>query len=234
MLYTVLIAASPKLSLLHQNALAHCHKLIENGNLVKQVFFMHAATKMAVHPDAKRWSEFAAKYQVELQTCISTAEQQQLNVQAFMPGFLQDGLSSLADSILSSDIVLQIHDEALQIAILPVKDKKNVTFVFRNPPEEASFAAEGVDLLLVLSAFDANVNVVFVGQGIQNLYDKGLHPRYVKRFKALPDFDVSECFIVAENEQTFFEAKQGSSLACNWLTQAAFNQLTKQSHTLFF
>ena len=234
MLYTVLITASPELSFLHEKALAHCRKLIENGNLIKQVFFMHAATQTAVHFDARQWSQFAAQYQIELQTCITTAEQQKLDFQDYMSGFLQGGLSSLADSILSSDAILQINDDVVQADITPIHDKKNIIFVFRNPPEEASYAAEGVDLLLVLSAFDANVRVVFVGEGIQNLYDKGSHPRYVKRFKALSDFDVSECFIVAENEQAFLGASEESSVSCGWLTQSDFNQLTMQPHTLYF
>jgi len=234
MLYTIVIAVSPDLPVLHQNALRHCRNLIENGNQIKQVFFMHMATKTAVHPQGSQWSQFAIDFQVELQTCISTVEQQQLSAQEFMPGFLQGGLSSLADSILSSDAVLQIPDETLRTDISPVLDKKKVIFVFRSAPEKTSFAAEGVDLLLVLSAFDADISVVFVGIGKQNLYDNGFQPRYVKRFKALSDFDVSNCFIVAENEQAFDEASKESSVSCNWLTQADFNQLTKRVHTLCF
>ena len=234
MLYTVLIAASPEQTVLHQNALKHCRQLIEKGHQIKQVFFMHAATRMAVHPNGKQWFDLADRYQIELQTCISTSEQQQLNVQDYLPGFLQGGLSSLADSILSSDAVLQIDDDVLKADISPVKNKKNLVFVFSSAPEEASFAADGVDLLLVLSAFDANLSVVFVGAGKQNLYADKFHPRYVRRFKALPDFDVSECYIVADNEQDFLEASKESSVSCNWLLQADFNQLIKQTHTLCF
>ena len=234
MLYTVLISASPRLPHLHQDALRHCRRLIEAGDQIKQVFFMHAATQMAVHSEAQQWSDFATEYQLELQTCISTAEQQQLNANEYKQGFLQGGLSSLADSILSSDAVLQIHEDIPLANEEPVLDKKNIAFVFSTAPEQDSIAAQGVDLLLVLSAFDASLSVFFVGEGIQNLYPKESQPRYIKRFKALPDFEVTRCFIVAENEQAFLNASQDASVTCDYLSQSEFVNLTKQSHTLCF
>ena len=109
MLQTILITAHPELSDVYHKAMLCCQSLLDAGNEIKQIFFMHDANFMAVHPEAKHWTEFAKTYQIELQSCPTTAEQRSIDVQSFEHSFLQGGLSSLVDSVLESDYVLQIN-----------------------------------------------------------------------------------------------------------------------------
>lgn len=232
MLHTVLIADSPEMSSKHQEALEYCYSILDSGGQLKQVFFMHEATQTATHLQAQPWSKFAAQNQVELQTCISSADNYSMTLQDYADGFLQGGFSVLADSILSSDVIVQMSNASeLGVDRQSVTDKNKVLFVFESQPQEGSLAAEGIDLLLVLSAFDANIHIIFVGDGIKNLNNKDVNPRYVKRFKALPDFDVSNCYIVINSSE---ESYDNLSLSCDKMTQQQFTDLTQNTHTLFF
>lgn len=79
-----------------------------------------------------------------------------------------------------------------------------VIFIFEDAPIENGLASEAVDLVLVLSAFDADIEVYFVGEGLLNVQCKHIDkPRYTKRFKALGDFEVDQVFAVDSLERTF-------------------------------
>lgn len=239
MRHTVLISAHPECGDLYQNALTYCRSLIDGGNQLKQVFFMHDATLMATHSDAQQWSDFAIEQKVDLQTCVSTAEQKALCLHDYAEGFAQGGLSTLADSILSSDVVVQINedfDPNQGYESLAFKDSKKISFIFPSEPKEASIAAEGIDLLLVLSAFDAEISVVFSGNGIKNIQEDDQNPRYVKRFKALPDFDVTQCFILDESDGDSIASSCSSQslLACQSISKLEFESLKQHSHVLIF
>ena len=238
MLQTILITAHPELSDVYHKAMSYCQSSLDAGNEIKQIFFIHDAIFMAVHSQAKYWAEFAKRYNIELQSCPTTAEQKSIYVQDFELGFLQGGLSSLVDSILGSDSVLQINAdfELCDIEFVePVLNKKKCVFVFESLPKEHSLSAEGIDLLLVFSAFETDVRVVFKNKGIKNIqHDEG-HPRYVRRFKALPDFDVEECYMLSSvSENSLINSSDSFTLDCKVITESECSQLTRQTHTLCF
>lgn len=80
----------------------------------------------------------------------------------------------------------------------------DVVIIFQSLPEEKGLGAEGVDFLLVLSAFEANIQVFFVGDGCQNImHSSNSLPRYTKRFKALNDFGVNSIYVVDRPEREF-------------------------------
>jgi len=81
---------------------------------------------------------------------------------------------------------------------------KKVIFIFNTVPVEGGLGSEAVDLLLVLSAFDANIEVYFVGDGLVNIDSNyPQKPRYTKRFKALADFGVEKVFTVGVTKGEF-------------------------------
>ena len=235
---TILITVHPELSNVYQKAMLCCQSVLDAGNQIQQIFFMHDANYMAVHSQAKQWSEFASKHQIELQTCPTTVEQKRICSKEYTIGFLQGGLSRLVDSILESDSVLQLNaDFELNNldSVTSVLNKKECVFVFESPPKEYSLSAEGINLLLVFSAFEADVSVVFKGEGVKNIQQDDSHPRYVRRFKALPDFDVDQCFLFSGlNEDSSVNSSDDLTLDCKMITEADFSQLTRQKHTLFF
>ncbi len=233
MIYTILITAHPDASDISHQALSYCEALVARGDRIKQVFFMHEANYIAVHPSAQQWSAFAVNHMIDLQTCVSTAEQQSIRARDYAAGFQQGGLSALADSILSTDEVAQfgVGSDALAVALKcePGIEKKQTMFIFQSLPEESSVSAEGVDLLLVLSAFEANVKVVFKGGGINNILSCGQRnkPRYTKRFKALKDFDVNDIYAISDNDID-------AEISYDLLSEVQFRQMMSQSHVLRF
>lgn len=107
MIYTVLITGHPKNSQAVKRAFDFCKQVIEQGDQIFQVFFMHEAVFTAIDEQAKQWFELAEQYDIPLQTCVSSAELQGISPDNFHAAFQTGGLSSLADAVLSSDRVEQ-------------------------------------------------------------------------------------------------------------------------------
>ncbi len=232
MAHTILITAHPRLVAVNHRALSYCQSIVAEGHKVNQIFFMHDANFTAIHPSAQQWSAFAAAQGIALQTCVSTAEEKSIHLRDYAAGFQQGGLSSLADSILSSEHFVQLNadfDETDVIKKQGLTNKKKIVFVFNSLPEEGGLAAEGVDLLLVLSAFEADISVVFQGDGLVNIvgHDENPRPRYTKRFKALADFGVDQLYALDGTTQK-------TEVDCAVLTETAFQQMLQESHALYF
>ena len=204
---------------------------------------------MAVHSRAIEWSAFAASANVSLQTCVTSAEQHAIQARHYASGFLQGGLSALADAILSSDAVRQVNasqqryleqDQGVQTV-----DDKSIAFVFESKPKNLSYAAEGVDLLLVLSAFDANIKVFFKSDGLANLINvnNSEAPKYTKRFLALTDFDIDSVYCVNDGIGTNVEIDSSAiidkmsahNLNAEFIdANALMSALDKTHHVLYF
>lgn len=232
MTHTVLITAHPQSLLVSRMALSYCESVVAEGGRINQIFFMHDANYMAIHPSAQQWSVFAAEHNVSLQTCISTAEQKSIQLRDYAAGFQQGGLSALADSLLCSEYLAQFNagcDNAVPLKKTALIDKKKILFVFNSVPEDGALAAEGIDLLLVLSAFEADISVVFEGDGIQNIVEpqSGSSPRYIKRFLALDDFGVDQLYV-------FDGGSQSTKIQCDVLTESKFERLLHESHVMYF
>ncbi len=231
MAHTILITAHPRLLPLNRRALSYCESIVAEGERINQIFFMHDANFIAIHPSAQQWSAFAAEHGISLQTCVSTAEQKSIHLRDYAAGFQQGGLSSLADSILSSEHLVQFNEDFTESDMYRksgLTDKKKIVFIFKSAPKENSLAAEGVDLLLVLSAFEADIGVVFQGDGILNITESETdRPSYTKRFKALADFDVEKRYILDGKSHNI-------EVECEMLTETAFQQIVQESHTLYF
>lgn len=240
--HTVIVLEHPNNTLATDKALSFCENIVAQGDEVKQIFFMHDAVFTAVHEVASVWQSFAIKHQVELQTCISTAEHKNISIEDYLEGFLQGGLSMLADSLLSSDVIHNIDDRcdgelSYSVASDLDSNRKKINIVFNSTPHENSVAAEGVDLLLVLSAFDAELSVFFEGDGVENILtlDESIKcqpslPRYVKRFKAFSDFEIEKVYVVTDEQSE----SASYEIPVKVLTAHKFQQLASSVRTLRF
>jgi len=235
MQHTVLITAHPSNLAVYEDAMSFCQSSLDAGNKINQIFFMHEANNIVIDQAANTWSDFAKRHDIDLQTCSSTAEDYSIELADYAQGFNHDGLSCLADSIISSDQLVQFGVENsiepgtyLQDEIARGKFKKKpIVFIFNSRPIENSVAREGVDLLLVFSAFESEVKVIFKGHGVQNLVNHRDQPRYVKRFQALSDFGVNDCYVVNN-------IPKETSLPLVSITEDDINELSQSSHVLFF
>ena len=107
MIYTILITGHPQHNRANQLAIDCCEAILAKGEQIYQIFFMHDAAFTAVGSQAQYWLDLSNKHNIPLQMCISSVEARGLAVEGFDQGFQTDGLSSLADAVLSSDVVKQ-------------------------------------------------------------------------------------------------------------------------------
>ena len=232
MLITIVITAHPDQYEVYESAMSCCVSHIANGNQINQIFFMHEATYFASHENSIKWQKFAQQNNIELQTCRSTAEDLHINIDDYNSGFMQSGLSALADSIMQTGATFQFGIETKSIQNDETQlncemDKNPIIFVFQNQPKEHSSTKEGIDLLLVLSSFDAELLVVFKDDGVKNLFDDDNMPRYIKRFKALSDFQVNDCYVVDSQMKEF-------SIPVKHMSNEQFERLTQNAQKFFF
>jgi len=73
-------------------------------------------------------------------------------------------------------------------------------FIYSSAPTELGLTQDGLDLMLVSASFGVNVNVLFVGAGIQHIRQETLEPKYVKTFGALRDFDIDLVEVFATDQ----------------------------------
>jgi tRNA 2-thiouridine synthesizing protein C len=82
-----------------------------------------------------------------------------------------------------------------------IKDtQKKILFINRTFPYGSSRAQEGLDVLLMASAFNQIINVLFIDQSILQL-KKSQNPKviaqkkFTKTFKALPLYDIDNIYL---------------------------------------
>ncbi|MGH1541850.1 MAG: DsrE family protein [Arenicella sp.] len=78
-------------------------------------------------------------------------------------------------------------------------------FIFHQTPVEGGLTEEALDLLLVAASFELELQVLFVGDGVWHLtkpdsfaaaFPESKPPSYIKTFKALPDFELDDLFVL--------------------------------------
>jgi tRNA 2-thiouridine synthesizing protein C len=82
-------------------------------------------------------------------------------------------------------------------------EKKSVLVVIRRSPYGSSLAKASVDVVLAMAAFEQDVDVLFLGEGVlQLLPDQDSRPLGLKnigrQLAALPLYDVSRIYVDAE------------------------------------
>ncbi len=77
---------------------------------------------------------------------------------------------------------------------------RRILFVVAHPPRRGALAFELLDALLVGAVFDQRVSVLFVGDGVYQLFDPGPLERQGERnaaagYRALPTYDVNDVYV---------------------------------------
>lgn len=126
--FQILITASPQNTQAHLTALKFAQQLVSNDIQIKSIFFYQDAVSVALDSQllpsdepqlAERWSLFANKNQVELQTCVAAslrrgllgkeeAKEHQLGHANLSSAFTMTGLGQLAAGISEQSVKL-IH-----------------------------------------------------------------------------------------------------------------------------
>jgi tRNA 2-thiouridine synthesizing protein C len=77
---------------------------------------------------------------------------------------------------------------------------RRILFLVAHAPQRGALAFELLDALLVGAVFDQHVSVLFVGDGVYQLFDPGARPSGVPRnaahgYRALPAYDVNDVYV---------------------------------------
>ena len=73
---------------------------------------------------------------------------------------------------------------------------RRILFLVAHAPQRGALAFELLDALLVGAAFDQRVSVLFIGDGVYQLFDAGHADRHVARgYRALPAYDVNDVYV---------------------------------------
>ena len=74
----------------------------------------------------------------------------------------------------------------------------SIVFIFRRSPYSSTMAQEGLDALLATAAFEQDPTVIFMHEGIWQLYPQGesqYHKNYGKMLQALPLYGVEKIYV---------------------------------------
>jgi tRNA 2-thiouridine synthesizing protein C len=73
---------------------------------------------------------------------------------------------------------------------------RRILFLVAHAPQRGALAFELLDAVLVGAVFDQRVSVLFVGDGVYQLFDPGHADRNVARgYRALPTYDVNDVYV---------------------------------------
>lgn len=81
---------------------------------------------------------------------------------------------------------------------------KKIAFLFTQSPHGSSAGREGLDAVLAASAFNEDIGLFFISDGVFQLLpqqepDKILARDYIATFGVLPLYDIDSCFICSDS-----------------------------------
>ncbi len=116
--------------------------------------------------------------------------------------------------------------------------KQNILYVFTTAPYSTSNGQEGLDAVLVGAAFEQDISVLFVHDGVfQIKTDQDVSgseiKQFTKTFQALGDFDVENLY--AFDTSLVARGLSAEQLSCTVkvIDSKAVAQLIKQQHKVF-
>lgn len=90
------------------------------------------------------------------------------------------------------------------VSTSPISTAKHFMFVNRRAPHGTIYPQESLDLVMITAAFDQQVSLVFMDDGVYQL-KSGQDPsglamkNFAKTFRALADFDIEDVYVEAES-----------------------------------
>ncbi|MFT7388354.1 MAG: tRNA 2-thiouridine synthesizing protein C [Candidatus Endobugula sp.] len=82
--------------------------------------------------------------------------------------------------------------------------KKKILFILRHAPYGSSLAKEGIDAILATSAYEQDLSVVFIDDGVFQLtrdhHTESIEQKNISRvLVALPIYDITQLFVCASS-----------------------------------
>jgi len=118
--------------------------------------------------------------------------------------------------------------------------KKKLLFILRHAPYGSSLAKEGIDAILATSAYEQNLSVVFIDDGVfqltNNQHTESIEQKNISRMlAAFPLYDITQLFVCASSLQARGIGHDDIQEGITSLDHNALQKLCKQQdHLLSF
>ncbi|MFT6101653.1 MAG: tRNA 2-thiouridine synthesizing protein C [Granulosicoccus sp.] len=118
--------------------------------------------------------------------------------------------------------------------------KKKLLFILRHAPYGSSLAKEGIDAILATSAYEQNLSVVFIDDGVFQLtsdqHTESIEQKNISRMlAAFPIYDITQLFVCESSLQVRGICHGDIQEGITSLDHNALQQLCKQQdHLLSF
>ncbi len=115
-----------------------------------------------------------------------------------------------------------------------MQNNLSINIIISSPPFSLIDGKEGVDLALVCAAFDQQVNLIFVDEGIFHLIDKQSAKNFMdklhdKQLKALSFYDIDAIYAEIESLQKFNITTRNLLADTVMIDRAKINQLVSSA-----
>ena len=117
---------------------------------------------------------------------------------------------------------------------------KNILIIQRTAPYGSSLAREGIDYVLTSAAYDQNISLLFLGDGVfqllanQNSKDIQLKNQ-LSALEVLPLYDVENLYVTEEDLKERNLQAENLGLKVNVISRASVHPLlSKQDHVVGF
>lgn len=117
-------------------------------------------------------------------------------------------------------------------------DVKKILHVMRHAPHGTVYTYEGLEMILIMAAYEQDLTVVFIGDGVyalkkeQDTRDIGIKG-YAKTFAALGDYDVEKLYVDRVSLEERGLSLEDLVVGVEVLESAAIGMLMKEQDVVF-
>lgn len=117
------------------------------------------------------------------------------------------------------------------------EEKTKIMFVMRRPPHGAIYSYEGLEVILITGAYEQDVSVMFMGDGVfalkkeQDTHELGIKG-FAKTYLALEDYDITQIYVDRQSLEERGLTEADLVIPVTTVDAAAAAKLMSEQHTL--
>jgi len=117
-------------------------------------------------------------------------------------------------------------------------DKKKIMFLMQKPPHGSIYPYEGLEYILISGAYEQDISVVFVGDGVfslkknQDTAELGIKG-FVKTYRTLEGYDIEKIYVDKKSMQERGLKEEDLIIDVELLESHEINALIKEQDALY-
>jgi tRNA 2-thiouridine synthesizing protein C len=118
------------------------------------------------------------------------------------------------------------------------EESKKIMFVMQKPPHGSIYPYEGLEFILITGAYEQDLTLVFVGDGVYNLKkdqdtsELGVKG-FVKTYRSLDDYDITKLYADQKSLDDRGLTLEDLIVNVNIKTEAEINAMMNEQHAVF-